>query len=65
MKTIEQRDTAIHNWAMVGLLAFFTFAWCTMDHEALPHLLHALKSTWLDLTGWAASGMMNPHRIHC
>jgi hypothetical protein len=65
MKTIEQRDATLENATMLLLLAFFTLVWLSMDHEALSQLLHAFKSNWLDFTNWAASGMMNPHRIKC
>ena len=65
MKTIEQRDAAIENMAMIFLLSFFMLVWFTLDREALPQLLQTIKSAWLEFTNWAASGMMNPHRIKC
>ena len=65
MKTIEQRDAAIENMAMIFLLSFFMLVWFTLDREALPQLLQTIKSDWLEFTNWAASGMMNPHRIKC
>lgn len=63
MKTIEQRDAAIHHWFMIGMLAFFTYVWCAVDHEALSTLLEAMKNAWANFGEWASSGMMSPHKF--
>lgn len=62
MKTIAQRDAAIHNWGMFFLISFFSIVWFSVDNEALPQLFYALKSQWMHFSNWASSGMMNPHR---
>ncbi|MCA0239052.1 MAG: hypothetical protein LCH81_21950 [Bacteroidetes bacterium] len=63
MKTIEQRDTMIHNCFMIGMLAFFTCLWCAMDHEALSTLIQSMQNAWVNFGEWTSSGMMSPHKI--